>query len=703
MIKPNINKTEGKILSYNNNFFSKEVLHKKIFCSAFLLSLFLTSLALAEEVVVEDRRLTETESAHPTSTATVIDTNSAIERVSDVAEMLQQSAGVTIKRYGGLGSYSVILVRGTSPNQVGVYLDGIPISSPVIGVVNLATLPLDSLERIEIYRGTAPLDLGADIGGAVNLITRSIPGGWGFGMSTSYGSFSTFKSDAFVGGTFGNLGGLLFYSRLQSQGDFEFEDDNGTPYNEVDDEKVKRKNNDFASDALLLKLNWNPFSNLTFFVAEDFYRKDSGLPGIGAFQAEEARLSTLRNVLHLGVNYLAGKFELKSRLFWGYTEEEYEDPLGEIGLAVQDNLYITQTYGVIGSGRYFIGNHGVVAVFLQTSLEVFTPTDKLHDVDLQRTSRNSYGGGLQGEIYLFDTQLILVPTLKWERLDSHYSPSTTISIGLPTKETDASDNFFSPHFGIKWLPLDWLAFHGNVGRYWRAPTFYELFGDRGSVIGNPDLEVETGVHYDIGATISIKKRGYLDKLSASYAIYYLQLNDLIAFVQNSQRTAKAENIGEAEILGHELTLETHIFRFVNLTAAYTYQQALDRSDLPYLHNRPLPGRPRNELHLGIALTQPRWGKVFYSFDYMDGNYLDRYGYLEVPARSIHNAGVTITPTRQLSFTFEVKNIGNEQIYDVIGYPLPGTSYFGTVTYKYHHSPAREYRSGENSETGGEEE
>jgi iron complex outermembrane receptor protein len=293
--------------------------------------------------------------------------------------------------------------------------------------------------------------------------------------------------------------------------------------------------------------------------------------------------------------------------------------------------------------------------------------------------------------------------LKWERLDSHYSASDVTNIGLPTSERDASDSFFSPHFGVKWFPLDWLVFHGNVGRYYRAPSFYELFGDRGSVVGNPALEVETGVHYDIGATITFTKRGYLDKFSTSYTLYYLQLEDLIAFVQNSQRTAKAENIGEAEILGHEFALETSLFRFLNFTANYTYQQALDRSGIPSLNNRPLPGRPRNELHLGLAFLHPRWGKLFYSFDYLDGNYLDRYGYLEVPARSIHNAGITITPTRQLSFTFEVKNIGNEQIYDVMGYPLPGISYFGTVTYKYNYLPAQENRSGENSQTGGEEE
>lgn len=676
---------------------------KRLFFPTFVLfTLFGITVVSAEEVVVEGQRVPEAESAHPTGTATVIDTTSAVERVSDVGEVLQQSAGVTVKRYGGLGSYSVILVRGTSPSQVGVYLDGVPISSAVIGVVNLATLPLDPLERIEIYRGTAPLELGADIGGAVNLVTRTVPGGWGFGMSASYGSFSTFKTDVFGGGTFGDFGGVIFYSRLQSEGDFEFEDDNGTPYNEADDETVKRKNNDFTSDALLLKFNWKPFSSLMFFVGEDFYRKDSGLPGIGAFQAEEARLSMLRNVLHLGASYLAGSFEIKSRLFWGYTSEEYEDPLGEIGLAVQDNLYVTHTYGISGSARYFISNDGNVAVFIQGTREVFMPRDRLHDLDLPENSRNTYGVGMQGEIYLFDARLILVPTLKWERLDSHYSASDTANIGLPASETDTSEDFFSPHFGLKWLPFDWLAIHGNAGRYYRAPSFYELFGDRGSVVGNPDLEVETGMHYDIGAGITIKKRGYLDKLSVSYALYYLQLKDLIAFIQNSQRTAKAENIGEAEILGQEFSMETYLFRFLNLTATYTYQQALDRSGLPYLNNRPLPGRPRNELHLGMALLQPRWGKVFYSFDYMDGNYLDRYGYLEVPARAIHNAGVTITPTRQLSFTFEVKNIGNEQIYDVMGYPLPGISYFGTVTYKYHNSPARENRSGENSETGGEE-
>ena len=46
----------------------------------------------------------------------------------------------------------------------------------------------------------------------------------------------------------------------------------------------------------------------------------------------------------------------------------------------------------------------------------------------------------------------------------------------------------------------------------------------------------------------------------------------------------------------------------------------------------------------------------------------------------------MTPIKNLSLTFEVKNIGNEQVSDVMGYPLPGISFFGTISYKYSHAP-----------------
>ena len=645
--------------------------------------------AWAEEVTVEGEAVPEPESVHATGSVTTIDTQSAISRVSDVGEALEESAGATVRRYGGLGSYSVVMIRGTSPNQVAVFLDGVPLSGAATGAVNLADLPLDALDHIEMYRGVAPLGFGgAPIGGVINLVTRNAQKGWSAGASGSYGSFETYKSDVFGSAAYEKWNALLFYSHMQSEGNFEYLDDNGTPYNKEDDRMVRRQNNDFTSDDFLAKGGWKPAARWEIYAANEFFNKDSSLPGVGSFRVEEASLSTLRNTFYIGAHYLGAKTELRSLAYYTYIEEEYRDPKGEIGVGIQENRYYTNSWGANSLGRVFFGNRATVSLFAEGKNENYHERDLLQDSTRPKNSRLTFTGAAQGEFYFLDAAVIIVPTLRLEHYHSDFGESSSVANSLPAKEASASETLFSPHFGVRVTPWKPLSLTANVGQYYRLPSFVELFGDRGSVMGNSDLKVESGIHADSGAELSIKNRDWLNLLSASYAFFYLDVDDIIVMVQNSQRTAMAENISRARIYGHELGVEFVAAGFFKLHAVYTFEIARDRSGISYLNDNPLPGRPQNELSIRPALFRKRWGEIFYTFDYMDGNYLDRAGRLEVPARRIHGAGITVIPVEDLSVTFEAKNIGNDRVIDVLGYPLPGRSYFGTIKYVYSSKPKK---------------
>ncbi len=643
-------------------------------------ALFLTEVR-SEEVRVEGEAVSEPEAAHPTGSVTVIDTESAMSRVSDVGEALEQSAGVTIKRYGGLGSFSMVMIRGSSPNQVSVFLDGVPLSGAATGVVNLADLPLDALERIEVYRGVAPLGFGgAPIGGVVNLVTLRAKRGWRYGGAASYGSFDTYKSDLFASAAFEKWNALVFYSHLQSEGDFEYLDDNATDYNLEDDRKTKRKNNDFMSETFLVKGGYKIAYRWEIFAADDFFHKDAGLPGLGAFTVEAAGISTLRNSSYLGAHYRGSMTEMRTLAYYTYIEEEYSDPLGEVGLGTQKNRYFTNTWGMNALGRIFFGKAAVLALFAEGKSENYAERDLLNDADEPTSERVTLTGATQAEFYLYNARLILVPTIRVEHYESDFPGRSSATYGLESGASNASDTLASPHFGLRITPSKTFFISANVGKYYRVPSFIELFGDRGSIVGNPELDVESGIHADAGVGLSFKKRDRLDRLQITSTFFYLHMEDIIVMVQNSQRTARAENISRAEIYGNELCIEAVWGGFIKSRAAYTLQDARDRSGISYMDGNSLPGRPRNELHTKTALFRKKLGEVFYTFDYIDGNFLDRSGLMEVPARQLHGAGITYTPIKGLSLTFEVKNIGDEQVSDVLGYPLPGRSFFGTVKY-----------------------
>jgi iron complex outermembrane receptor protein len=162
-----------------------------------------------------------------------------------------------------------------------------------------------------------------------------------------------------------------------------------------------------------------------------------------------------------------------------------------------------------------------------------------------------------------------------------------------------------------------------------------------------------------------------------YAYFASDTDDLIVFVQNSQATAQARNIGAAEIRGHEVSWSLTAFRHVRLYGNYTLQEALDTSGT-FNRGNVLPGRPRHELHQAIELFA-EIGKLVYEFDYIGENFLDRANAFVVDSRALHNVGLTLLPFgKALKLTFEVKNITDNRLADVRGFPLPGRSFFGTV-------------------------
>jgi iron complex outermembrane receptor protein len=179
--------------------------------------------------------------------ATVHEIGDARGGVVSIADVLEEGAGVDVKRYGGLGAFSTVSIRASSPAQVEIYLDGAPLRSPQWGVVNLSELPLSSIERVEVYRSGAPVGLGvAGIGGVINLVTR--PAGEDLlGCSVSTGSHGTFGADVLKSGRLRSVGYLASFHHLRSEGNFTYVDRHGTPENIDDDTVVERENNRVCS------------------------------------------------------------------------------------------------------------------------------------------------------------------------------------------------------------------------------------------------------------------------------------------------------------------------------------------------------------------------------------------------------------------------------------------------------------------------
>ena len=110
--------------------------------------------------------------------------------------ILNKTIGLKVGQTGGLGSSSRIIVHGLEGNRIQILWDGIPMSTSD-GTFSLDEIPIDIIERIEVYKSIIPARFGCDgLGGAVNIVTKEFSTDY---LDASYelGSYRTHKGSVF--------------------------------------------------------------------------------------------------------------------------------------------------------------------------------------------------------------------------------------------------------------------------------------------------------------------------------------------------------------------------------------------------------------------------------------------------------------------------------------------------------------------------
>lgn len=112
--------------------------------------------------------------------------------VNNVQDVLSKTVGVTIRNTGGVGSSSRVSVRGLEGKRIGFFIDGSPMNDNS-DFIDINDIPVDMIDRIEIYKGVVPARFGgSSVGGAVNIVIREYPPKY-LDASYSIESFNTHK------------------------------------------------------------------------------------------------------------------------------------------------------------------------------------------------------------------------------------------------------------------------------------------------------------------------------------------------------------------------------------------------------------------------------------------------------------------------------------------------------------------------------
>jgi outer membrane cobalamin receptor len=622
-----------------------------------------------ENLVVTGIRMAELPD-DPSSFTTVLETDAFRGEGKSLEDMLAESVGVQVRRFGGPGQPAELSIRGSTGSQVVILLDGVRLNTAQSGSVDLSTIPAALVQRIEVSRGGASVQTGSDaIGGVVNIVTRRVSDQPTTNLKGGAGSFGTWQASATQTGRIGGFELVAGYDFFTTDGDFKFQtakvEVDGVEFPELVG-KVKRVNNETENHSGLVKVAREFGETLRVSFTDDFFYGSAGRPGpaLGpgglALQSQTAHQRRTRNLsdLALEATDVAGwGVDAALRVYHRFDRSRYRDPNPPIGAPVSsDNR--NHAFGGRGSiersAEFGFTEH-------RASLGVELRRDWLDAKHASNRDRNTYGVFFQDELDFFDDRLTLIPAFRFDR-------------------TDGFGSEWLPRLGVVVTPWPWLRLKGNVERAYRVPNFDELYFNEGSLRGNPSLDPEESWNADLGVQFGFERVWIFDDISFEVAGFHNEINDSIVFQLVSLNVIAATNTGDATMTGVELAGGLRLFDWIEFSGNYTWLDSEDRRT-----KKSLPGRADEEYLLRLAIG-PSDGlfKLVGERQHTSSIPVRSGGASKLPSRTIYNASLTFDFARlpgfrerwrlfarRLAVSVIGTNLADRSVRDALGFPQPG--------------------------------
>lgn len=611
-------------------------------------------------------RLSDPDLSRSSANVTVIERAQFADQKADLADVLRQHAGLQVNQSGAIGSYSSVSIRGASHQQLQIYLDGIPLNSAQGGSIDLSQINLQSLQRIDIYRGMVPAEFAqSNVAGVIHLHSRSQKNS--LELSQMIGSFNSRRTD--LGAHYQTEGSdTQIHASVQSaDNDFSFLNINQTPLNAADDYQDTMPYNQFKQNHWLLKQRYQlseqwqgdwllqrTFSQQQLPPALHINR-DTGADLETETWQFNARLEA-HQLWHNRVDWQPGVYMQRK-------QQHFIDPYSRVGLLTNDNQMDIQSWGT----QQLFGLHWHPD---------WTHTIALswNDQDYQNqdaVKQNRY----QVDVQRFD----LTQGVQWQPEDWTLSAQWRYS----REQQQAQDNNHQIHkqglsLGLHYPLSDAWQLKANTGEYYRLPTLEERFGDRGYSIGNSQLKAETSHNSDLGLHYwSVQWQG-------STTLFYRDLDNYIYPHFNSQGVSQARNLERVTVQGIEGELQWQPVRWLSQQLQWTWQDSTYHSQQKAFDGKQTPLLFHRNLQYRIQLQQGNWSG-YVSYQMQNHRFYDTTNLVETPRRETVDAQVS-WQDQQWRITLQGQNLTNQlnrsDLGDFYNYPLPSRAYYVTLSYRY---------------------
>ena len=420
---------------------------------------------------------------------------------TNLVELLQQEAGIDVRRQGIYGMQSDLYVRGGGFDQTLLLIDGIKVEDPQTGhhTLNIA-LPLEVIKRIEIIKGPAARIFGQNaFTGAINIVTKSndsIKNNAGFQL----GSYNQQHAAATLGTRVGTTG-LMGHASVNSSEGY-------------------RYNTDFNNQNFFVKSSFNTAANPIEVLATFSERKFGGNQ-FYAIDAKEQYEETQSSLVGVSTTLQKGNLKLSPQLYWKRNQDMYlyirNNP------SVYRNLHISNKIGGQINAAYS-SNIGVTGFGID-----------LAKVEME-SNRLGHRNRWMGTVFVEH---------RFSFLDNALDVTPGVSVGY---FSDFETNAF-PGIDIGYTINEHFRVYTNAGYTYRTPTYNDLYYVGSRDEGNENLVPEEAISQELG----LKYFG--DKMSATVAFFNRDSDNLIDYTKDNEEDKwKSNNLTSLNTRGVEVQL-----------------------------------------------------------------------------------------------------------------------------------------------------
>lgn len=607
-----------------------------------------------------------TGTAHPTQLHQVTQSITILEekqfsswQPNRAATLLQSIRGIHLDETGTRGGISSLYIRGADPNFTLILLDGIPLNDSTNqrgGSVDLSTLPIERIERVELIRGPLSAIYGSEgMAGAINFITHSPPSERNVRILGEGGRFEAFRGILQAGDRVGPLNAQISLAHSR----------NG--------EQVEQDRFSLNSIGWKVEVDTPPDWDLSLtgqFSDSNtrIFPEGSGGAQLAVIRSTEHRHTkelstglTLSGIHHqhwhhqLQLNFLRRSQSISTpgilspSLVFHVPPANFENLFHRLQGRLIETWDMDSRWRFSGGGQLIYEQGEREGTQDLSSFGGSSETASTFDLD-------RFIGGIFGELIWSPTDPLVVNGGMRLDLPQEFSPR------------------LSPRVGASYRLLPWLMVRGGYGKGFKLPSLASL-GD--PQIGNPTLEPETSTAWDVGIQLQSPDQTF----SASVEYFHNRYHDLIDLdpALLNQGIFQLSNLQRVTTKGVELSLGLTPDPKLSLNGTATFLHTNIEETNERLRNRPTwrgSGSLTYQPAPGLMIN----GRVVYVGSRRDFQIPTQT--TTVGAYTRFDLTLTYRPSRSWNTYVVIENLTDASYEEFRGFPAPSLTVRGGIDVRF---------------------